>query len=265
MLLVDDDRALLQALSQVAPLRIPGLVVDTATSPTTALERIAVMDYDVVALDSTLPGMNGLDLHTRIRALRPETALLLLAGQNDPDLAALAPQGGMLALIPKPIDLQVFCAAIQQAVRLRQTKRRAEETPRAPAQARDPVGPTRRILIIEDDLDGREMLRLLLKSWGHEVGEAENGSQGIEIALAERFDVALIDIGLPGLDGYQVAQQLRAAPAGRALVLVALTGFCEPEDRRRALAAGFDVHVTKPVDPSQLAALLEELPAKRTC
>jgi CheY-like chemotaxis protein len=263
VLLVDDDRALLQALSQVLPLRIPGLEVDIATSPTTALERIAVVDYDVVALDSTLPGISGLDLLTRIRALRPEAALLFLAGKGDPDLAAEAQRVGARDLIPKPIDLEVFCAAIEQALRLRQTNRQGKESLRTPAPVRDPAGPARRILIIEDDIDGREMLRLLLKSWGHEVEEAENGSQGIERALAERFDVALIDIGLPGLDGYQVAQQLRAAPAGRAVVLIALTGFGEPEDRRRALAAGFDVHITKPVDPSNLAALLEELPAKR--
>jgi len=111
------------------------------------------------------------------------------------------------------------------------------------------------VLIIEDNSDGRETLRILLRLWGHEVEAATNGLQGVEKALAWQPDVAVIDIGLPVLDGYQVAQQLRAA-LGHRIFLIALTGYGQPADQQRALAAGFDVHMVKPADLDKLSRLL---------
>jgi PAS domain S-box-containing protein len=129
----------------------------------------------------------------------------------------------------------------------------------APPESRDAArpavpGPARRVLVVEDNDDAREMLRNLLHLFGHEVHEACDGAAGIELARRLRPDAALIDIGLPGIDGYEVARRIRGdVPAAR---LVALTGYGQPEDRERALAAGFDVHLVKPVDPEQLERLL---------
>ena len=114
----------------------------------------------------------------------------------------------------------------------------------------------RRILVIEDNADARSILRALLEAAGHEVHEAADGPRGLELALALRPDVALIDLGLPGLDGFEVARQLRAADDRRGILLVAVTGYGSPEDRERALLAGFDVHLVKPVDPDILAGVL---------
>ncbi len=119
--------------------------------------------------------------------------------------------------------------------------------------------PGRRILIVEDNADARESLRLLLELGGHDVVEAEDGVRGLDLAVGVRPDLALVDVGLPGLDGYELARKLRATAEGRDLRLVALTGYGQPEDRRRALAAGFDAHLVKPVDPDRLAELLEAL------
>lgn len=118
------------------------------------------------------------------------------------------------------------------------------------------------ILLVEDNPDARETLRMLLELDGHRVAAAENGERGIELALGQPFSVALIDIGLPDLDGYQVAQRIRAAPACARLILVALTGYGRPEDVRRAHEAGFDAHVVKPVDPDTLTKTLSELTPK---
>jgi CheY-like chemotaxis protein len=118
--------------------------------------------------------------------------------------------------------------------------------------------PARRVLVIEDNEDSRLSLRELIRRLGHEVHEAADGVAGVESALALAPDLALIDIGLPGLDGYEVARRLRKHPVGRRLWLVALTGYGLPEDKERAMAAGFDLHLVKPVDPAQLAALLRE-------
>lgn len=103
-----------------------------------------------------------------------------------------------------------------------------------------------RILLVEDNADGRATLCALLRLLGHQVETAEDGVQGVEKALASRPDVALIDIGLPRLNGYQVAERLRAA-LGQRIFLVACTAYNQPENRQRATAAGFDAYLVKPV------------------
>jgi CheY-like chemotaxis protein len=111
------------------------------------------------------------------------------------------------------------------------------------------------VLLVEDMLDGRATLRNLLELWGHQVETAADGRQGLEKGLAWRPDVAVLDIGLPGLDGYEVARRLRAALGSR-VVLIALTAYGSPEDRQRAFDAGFDYHLTKPASPYELRRLL---------
>jgi CheY-like chemotaxis protein len=115
------------------------------------------------------------------------------------------------------------------------------------------------VLIVEDNPDGRESMCELLEIWGHQVELAENGPQGVEKAFSLRPDVALVDIGLPGLDGNEVARRIRSTLGPQQICLIAMTGYGQPEDRRRALQAGFDNYLIKPVDPSRLATLLEEL------
>ena len=113
----------------------------------------------------------------------------------------------------------------------------------------------RSILIIEDNDDARGAMAALLELDGYSVAEAREGADGIEIACTKRPDLALVDIGLPGIDGYEVARRLRAT-LGRSIVLVALTGYGEPEDRQKAVDAGFDAHLVKPIDPAQLTTVL---------
>jgi signal transduction histidine kinase/ActR/RegA family two-component response regulator len=134
----------------------------------------------------------------------------------------------------------------------------------APILTEEDSGQPLQVLVVEDNLDGRESLRDLLEIWGHQVELAENGPEGIEKALALEPDVALIDIGLPGLDGNEVAQRIRAALDADRTALIAMTGYGQPEDRRRALQAGFDAYLVKPVDPSDLGRLLAELPRGRS-
>jgi PAS domain S-box-containing protein len=112
--------------------------------------------------------------------------------------------------------------------------------------------PPRRVLVIEDGTDLREMLCLALRDAGHEVRECGDGEAGLAEALAWRPDVALVDIGLPGLDGYGVAAGIRADAAAASMTLIALTGYGLPEDRRRSREAGFDRHAVKPLDPGEL-------------
>jgi CheY-like chemotaxis protein len=111
---------------------------------------------------------------------------------------------------------------------------------------------------VEDDGDSREGLRHLLEVWGHDVIVAEDGSAGIEKAMERRPDIALIDVGLPGMDGYAVAGRLRELLGNDQIFLIALTGYAEPEDRLRALESGFHAHLAKPINYSLLSSLLTE-------
>jgi CheY-like chemotaxis protein len=102
------------------------------------------------------------------------------------------------------------------------------------------------------------MLRLMLELNGHEVHEAENGLAGLARALELQPDVAVIDIGLPDIDGWELARRLRATDAGRRMILVAVSGYGQREDRRRSQTAGFDEHLLKPVNGNTLnTAILE--------
>ena len=122
------------------------------------------------------------------------------------------------------------------------------------------VSSPRRIVIVEDGRDSRDMLRYLLEHAGHEVHEAADGPSGLRMIVERLPDIALVDVGLPDLDGYEVARRVRAHEAARAVRLVALTGYGLPDDLRRSQQAGFDAHLVKPVDPARLAALIREGP-----
>jgi signal transduction histidine kinase/ActR/RegA family two-component response regulator len=114
----------------------------------------------------------------------------------------------------------------------------------------------RSILVIDDSADNRESMALMLTMAGHSVTTAENGEDGVEVALRTHPDAALVDIGLPKLNGYEVARQIRESAGGEEILLIALTGYGQDEDKQMALAAGFDAHMTKPADIHQLGVLL---------
>lgn len=146
--------------------------------------------------------------------------------------------------------------------------------PRAPAPGGATLAPSdetpmcsaRRVLLIEDNRDAREMFRMMLELAGHEVLEAEEGVTGLDMLRSMRPDVAVIDVGLPGLNGYEVARRFRADPGGgKGALLVALTGYGTTEARERSRQAGFDHHLTKPVDPETLQRLVcsAAVPAER--
>ena len=119
-----------------------------------------------------------------------------------------------------------------------------------------------RILLVEDSEDARHMLQMLLMLAGHEVYAAVDGPSGLEMARTKRPDIAVIDLGLPGMDGFEVARQLRAG-SEKEVRLIALSGYGQPEDRRKTLDAGFDMHLVKPVDPAHLSTAIAAVRKQR--
>jgi signal transduction histidine kinase len=120
---------------------------------------------------------------------------------------------------------------------------------------------TRRILVADDNSDALESLAQLLELGGHEIHKAADGVQALEAATRVRPDLVLLDIGMPGMDGYEVARRIRSQPWGREATLVALTGWGQESDRKRSREAGFDSHCIKPLDLQHLFTLLDSLPA----
>ncbi len=125
-----------------------------------------------------------------------------------------------------------------------------------PSQPAGTVVQKQRVLVVDDNRDAAESLAMILSLSGCEVAVAFNGLQALEQIRIFRPDIALMDIGMPGMDGYEVAQRIRAEPSTRDLALVALTGWGQADDKDRAASVGFDRHLTKPVDPAELDAVL---------
>ncbi len=123
------------------------------------------------------------------------------------------------------------------------------------ADRKGPAAHSYRVLIADDLPDMTESLAMLLKAMGHGVDVAHGGKQALQLAQAIRPDVVLLDLGMPEMNGYEVCRQIRAAAWGRGMTLIALTGWGQPEERRLTHEAGFDHHLTKPVDPIALVAL----------
>lgn len=127
---------------------------------------------------------------------------------------------------------------------------------------RTPGDSRRKIVVVEDNGDIRETLEEVLTACGHEVETAADGPSGLSRLLDFSPDIALVDIGLPGFDGYELARAVRSNGRGD-IVLVAMTGYGQPDDRARAFAAGFDEHLTKPVDFAELERVIERRPERQ--
>jgi CheY-like chemotaxis protein len=116
--------------------------------------------------------------------------------------------------------------------------------------------PNCRVLLVEDNRETRQSLRLILEAWGYQVEEAADGAEGLRKAIAWRPDVVLVDIGLPVFDGYELARRVKAL--NKVVPLVALTAHGELADCQQAFHAGFAHHLTKPANPDDLRAILDE-------
>ncbi len=119
-----------------------------------------------------------------------------------------------------------------------------------------------RVLVVDDDSDTRTTLLFLLRAWGHEAAAAADGPSALAAAAQFAPDAVLLDLGLPGMDGYEVCRRLRQLNGAGPALLVALSGFGREEDVGRALQAGCDRHLLKPCDPEQLRRLLDAVRVK---
>jgi CheY-like chemotaxis protein len=184
-------------------------------------------------------------------------------------------QGGLgigLALVQRLVEMHGGKVAAQSAlghgsefvVRLPMAAT-ADAQPSLPTEgAARPTAGCLRVLVVDDNADTAESLELLLRNAGHDVRTAHDGPTALEAALVYRPNLVLLDIGLPGLDGYEVAKRLRQQPVLLNITLVALTGYAQESDRQRAQQAGFDHHLTKPARLEQMQKILASVSKKAT-
>ena len=138
------------------------------------------------------------------------------------------------------------------------------EAPKAsptPTKAAPPTGPSLRVLVVDDNVDAVQSLGDLLKAYGHDVRTAHTGPTAVAAASDYNADVVLLDIGLPELDGYEVAKRIRQQPTHKNTVLVAMTGYGQESDRERSQAAGFNHHLVKPADFGKVLEILATVKA----
>ena len=119
-------------------------------------------------------------------------------------------------------------------------------------------GTARRVLVVDDNQDSAETIAMLVELWGHQAHIVHNGPAALAAAPVWKPNVVLLDIGLPGVDGYEVARRLRAEPVTAGVLLIAMTGYGQDRDRQLSSEAGFDHHLVKPVDPDVLQGLLAQ-------
>ena len=163
------------------------------------------------------------------------------------------PNQGSDFIVRLPINsaLQPATAAEQPTAVRVPAAASAPETAPATAPAR-----ARRVLVADDNRDGAEIMALLLQQYGYDVSIAHSGTEALSVAAEAAPDIAILDIGMPGMSGYEVARRIRTEPWGRPMMLIALTGWGQEEDKKKAFEAGFDHHLIKPIDPDALEALM---------
>ena len=184
-------------------------------------------------------------------------------------------QGGLgigLALVHRLVEMHEGKVTVHSSlgqgsefvVRLPMMANPAPEPPSTDKDTADPNVPSLRVLVVDDSVDTAESLALLLQECGHEVRIVHDGPTALDAALDYRPDVVLLDIGLPKLDGYEVAKRMRQQPALQSVVLIAMTGYGQESDRQHSQEAGFDHHLSKPADFGKLQEILGAIPKSAT-
>jgi CheY-like chemotaxis protein len=235
-----------------------GFEVALASTGEDCLEQLRAFRPGVLVLDPELPCGQGEAILARVRAagnLSRLVVILLCATYRPEHLTGLAGFASW-ECFQKPVlpyqlanRIQILTGGLSPAPPPADLTGAAPARPDAPSGGARAPGGRLRVLIVDDERDTADSLGLLLQRAGHEVKVAYTGAAALETARQLRPDVVLCDLGLPGLDGLQVAAALRADPATADARLIAVSGYGQQCDASRSRAAGFDLHLTKPVDP----------------
>jgi len=250
VLVVEDDAS--NARLMRTHLESAGLTVTTAATAQEALEQLQRDRPAVIVLDLLLSGgIDGFELLRRLKSTDATKRIPVFVVSVMPARERVLDLGGVDAFI-KPIEPRVLLAAIERVL---------VEPPASPPPPASDAAPSSgaTILVVDDYETNRELARMLLERRGHRVLLAVNGKQGIEIARSERPSMILMDLAMPVMDGFEAARDLKADPLLAKIPLVAFTALAMRGDEERALRAGFDGYLTKPINKAALDKMLEKI------
>jgi two-component system sensor histidine kinase/response regulator len=202
--------------------------------------------FRLALLDWKMPGLDGVETARRLSDLEEHPTVILVTAFDRDEAVRRALEAGIAEVLPKPVSPSTLHDAVQQALN--------PEGPRVPREE-PPVprfAPGQEVLLVEDNAVNREVARELLGQAGLQVSEAHNGAEALEMLQVRRYDLVLMDVQMPVMDGLEAVRVLRAVPEMRDLPVVALTAHAMLGDRERFLAAGMNGYVSKPIDETAL-------------
>jgi len=264
-LVVDNDPAWRELLNRM--LESLGLNPATSGSAEEALRMVREADrspFDLILIDWRLPDLDGIELANRLRAdsrLDPQPAFILITSFSQPLANQSCEQTGFDALLPKPISPQALGHAVRSALKhTRSSPNNSAPNLPCPRQRMWDV----RVLLVEDDPINQQVAEELLSQAGIEVVVANDGAAAVQRSSAERFDVVLMDVRMPVMDGFEATRRIRAQPGRAELPIIAMTANNDRGDRERCLDAGMNDHIGKPFDPpTLLQTLMRWIPPRK--
>jgi DNA-binding response OmpR family regulator len=249
ILIIEDDNNIALALS--VRLKSHGYTTWSACDGLLGLKLAVRHKPDLIVLDISLPGGNGFELAERLQTL-PEThdtPIIFATGSKDPDLRKKAITAGAAGLLRKPYDPEELVRMVQSVLEVQIFHSDRDPSP-SPSSASKM--PPKRILIIEDDSPTATALKVRLDANGYVTSVASDGIIGFGLAMRERPDLILLDIGIPGGDGFDLASKLRRQPQSCHLPIIFITASKDPELRQKVMHAGAAGLLEKPIDPEEL-------------
>ncbi len=260
VLVVDDNRTSLEILSEA--LQSMGCVPETASSGEEAYRKIveasSVTPYELVLMDWKMPGWDGIETVRRIRndsTLPKLPSIIMVTAYGREEIMRQAEEAGVEVFLIKPVNQSVLFDAIMRAFGREVDIGRLKDRGTTMVAGLDKIRGAR-ILLVEDNEINQQVASETLESAGFKVTVAENGREALRRVREQRFDLILMDIQMPEMDGFEATARLRAQPEFKSLPILAMTAHAMAGDKQKSLDMGMNDHVTKPIEPKELFAAL---------
>ena len=231
ILVVDDDPGMLFTLVEI--LEDAGYEASGAKDGYKAVELASQEAFDLVFMDIKLPGIDGVEAYRQIKSVSPGTPVIMMTGYSVEDLISQALEEGAYTVLYKPLDVTRLLVAVKEVLD-------------APC-----------VLVVDDEQDTRESIKMIFEDLGYQVALAADGSQAVAQAQSKHYDLILMDIRMPGIDGFETWR--RIAEADPSAKVIFITAHEVNQYARQALMAGAFSLLSKPVNPEDMIALVEHL------